>query len=66
MARERNDSREIKVIALLAAASWATAIVAAIDWARGNPTAPTGVITFSLIGALFTAIAIATHRERRR
>jgi hypothetical protein len=49
---------EVRVLAALAAASWMIAVVATIDWIGGNPTAPTGVITFVLAGVVLTWAAL--------
>ncbi|WP_158838967.1 hypothetical protein [Streptomyces sp. NRRL S-1022] len=54
---------EVRVLGFLAAASWLVAAVAFIDWLNGNPSAPTGIATFVVTGALFTGLAIYLHRS---
>jgi hypothetical protein len=53
---------EVRACGTLAAISWLLAIVALIDWLGGNHTAPTGIITFVVTGALFTWAALYLRR----
>jgi Flp pilus assembly protein TadB len=53
---------EVRAFGAVAAISWLLAIVALIDWLGGNPTAPTGIITFVVTGAVFTWGALYLRR----
>lgn len=53
---------EVRACGALAAISWLLAIVALIDWLGGNPTAPNGIVTFVVTGALFTWAAFYLHQ----
>jgi hypothetical protein len=57
---------ETRVCTFLAATSWLVAVVALIDWALGNSTAPAGIVTFALVGAVLTLVAVTLRKQDGR